>query len=276
MVAVTNPLLVFPTLLAFASASSQHVMPLPLQQCPLPNMMNQASHSQICLKSESSRLGNTTRKVEHRPPPSWVHSKPCTKSGKTEYCAFTQRSFSGNEGLSVVTTPERISRLAKGIFSDKKGKTRLPHSSGSSYEDAEIPGKGIGLIATKPIRAGQCVMTRTPAVMIDRSALDALSNDASVALLIQGVEALPTIHRDRYLNLTTHMDVASRITRISQIFAVNSFRTEVGDQGADFHSVFTESGCRPFVNRKKKGRKNTGTTNLQVELANIHSFTSQP
>ncbi|KAK7924446.1 hypothetical protein PG985_006500 [Apiospora marii] len=250
MVAVINPLLVFPTLLALASASSQHVTPLPWQQCPLPNSIDQAHHSQICLESEYSRLGNTTKKVEHRPPPSWVRSKPCTKSGKTEYCAFTKRSFSGSEGVSVVTTPERIARLAKGIFSDKGSQIRLPHSSASSYEDAEIPGKGIGLIATKPIRAGQSIMTRTPAVMIDRSCLDALTNDASVALLIQGVEALPTVHRDRYLNLTTHMDVASRQMRISQIFAVNSFRTGVGDQGADFHSVFTEISrlnhdCRP-------------------------------
>ncbi|KAK7969955.1 hypothetical protein PG996_001608 [Apiospora saccharicola] len=250
MVAATNPLLVFPTLLALASASSQHVTPSLSQQCPLPNSINQAQHSQICLKSESSRLNNTTKKVRHSSPPSWVRSKPCTKSGKTEYCAFTKPSFSGREGVSVVTTPERISRLAKGIFSDEKSQARLPHSSASSYEDAEIPGKGIGLIATKPIRAGQRIMTRTPAVMIDRSALDALSEDVAVALLVQGVEALPTVHRDRYLNLTTHLDVPDRQMRISQIFAVNSFRTGVGDQGADFHSVFTEISrlnhdCRP-------------------------------
>lgn len=243
MVALINTL-VFPTLLALASASPQDSTPLPLQQCPLPNSISQP-HSQICLKSKSSRLGNATKKVEHPSPPSWVRSKLCTISGKTEYCAFTKPSFSGNEGVSVVTTPERIAKLSKGIFSDKKGQTRLPtHSSASSYEDAEIPGKGIGLIATKPIRAGQRIMTRTPAVMVDRGALDALSEDASIALLVQGVEALPTVHRDRYLNLTTHLDVASRQTRISQIFAVNSFRTGVGDQGTDFHSVFTESKCR--------------------------------
>ncbi|KAK8050324.1 hypothetical protein PG994_012054 [Apiospora phragmitis] len=249
MVAVINTL-IFPTLWVLASASSHVGTPLLSQQCPLPIPAYQLQR-QTCLKSESSRPGNITKKVEHPVPPLWVRSKSCMNRGKTEYCAFTKPSFSGGEGVSVVTTPERVSRLeATGIFTDKEGQAPRLHNSASSYEDAEVPGKGIGLVATKPIRAGQRIMTRTPAVMIDRSALDALSEDESVALLVQGVEALPSIHRDRYLNLTTHLSVASHQTRISQIFAVNSFRTGVGDQGADFHSVFTEISrlnhdCRP-------------------------------
>ncbi|KAK7951081.1 uncharacterized protein PG986_006809 [Apiospora aurea] len=249
---VATNTLILPTLFAYASASSQLVTPLISQQCPLPKPIYHHPQSQICLESESApaRLGNITKKVEQQVPPSWVRSKPCISAGKTEYCAFTKPSFSSSEGVSVVTTPERLSKLAKGIFSDKRGQAQLSHNSADSYEDAEIPGKGIGLMATKPIRTGQRIMARTPAVMLDRGALDTLSEDESVELLIQGVEALPSIHRDRYLNLTTHISVPSREMRISQIFAVNSFRTGVGDQGADFHSVFTEISrlnhdCRP-------------------------------
>ncbi|KAK8125789.1 SET domain-containing protein 5 [Apiospora kogelbergensis] len=191
-----------------------------------------------------------TKKAEHQLPRSWVRGNHCFISGKTEYCAFAKPSFGNSEGVAVVTTPERVSKLATGIFSDKGGQTQPSHESVSFYEDAEIPGKGIGLIATKPIRAGQRIMARTPAVMIDRSALDTLSENESVALLVQGVEALPDLHRSRYLNLTTHGSFVDRQARISQIFAVNSFRTWVGDQGADFHSVFTEISrlnhdCRP-------------------------------
>ncbi|KAK6865229.1 hypothetical protein PG990_005327 [Apiospora arundinis] len=248
MVAFTTTL-IFPTLLACASASTRVVAPpLPLQQCPLPNSIYQPQ-SEICLKTESSHLGNTTKKIDQLPP-SWVRGNHCINSGRTKYCAFTKPSFSSNEGISLITTPKRVSKLATGILSDKKDHTQTPQHSASFYEDAEIPGKGIGLMATKPIRAGQRIMTRTPAVMIDRSALDTLSEDESIALLVQGVEALPEVHRNRYLNLTTHMTVVDRQMKISQIFAVNSFRTGVGDQEADFHSVFTEISrlnhdCRP-------------------------------
>lgn len=179
----------------------------------------------------------------------WVQAARCQRLGGEEYCAWTHAGFQGGEGISVVTTWARMSSLVGRLVfqnsGDDRGDLSQPRTS-PPYVEAAIPGKDVGLVAARAIRAGERLMVRTPAVLVDGRVLEDFGGARTVALLADAAAALPPAHRAQFLNLSTHGDVRTPEEVAHRVFAVNRFRTTLaaaaGEDGGlwDFHSVFTE------------------------------------
>jgi len=164
----------------------------------------------------------------------WSRGPICRRAGHNEFCAFTHSAFNSHLGISLITTPARILLLG----SQPPLNETLPSSSPSSvppppYQDVSIPGKGIGLVATEPIRAGRRVMAATPAVMVDDKAFRGLRRDDLAMLLGQAIVSLPEQHSGKFLNLSGHFsDEETQLDRVYKIFSTNAFRTPVVGVGA--------------------------------------------
>ena len=177
---------------------------------------------------------------------SWVQVGACHAHEGDNYCAFSNPLFSGGQGISVITTRESIPKIAsRSVFRNwgmpvATQSHREALGSSELYEVAKIPDKGFGLVATKTIRDGDLVMTRNPAVVVNANAVSGLNRDYLANLLKSGVESLSDVHRDQYLNLSTHSLAGTYEERIHKIFKTNSFRTGPHDGVSDFHSTFTE------------------------------------
>lgn len=119
-----------------------------------------------------------------------------------------------------------------------------------AWREQSIPGKDVGLVAARPIRRGERIMARTPAVMIDGAAVDALPVAAFAGLLHDAAASLPGPHRAQFFNLSTNYGsdgADANENEAYQIFATNAFRTGIADGEPDLHSVFRDGIFVPFL-----------------------------
>lgn len=171
----------------------------------------------------------------------WYRSDTCHEVGEDEICAFTQPSFNAGRGIALVTTALILQKMVSlPIFSNPGlQKPASKQSSSLSYRDEQIPGKGIGLVTTRPLRNNEAFLSRMPIVMVDDTAFKRLGRARLTDLLTQAIGDLPETHQAEYLNLTTHEEVKTHEERVHEIFMKNDFITPV-DGIVDFHSVFPQ------------------------------------
>ncbi|TPX10069.1 uncharacterized protein E0L32_001266 [Thyridium curvatum] len=168
----------------------------------------------------------------------------CYPFSHEKFCTYTNRHFKQGEDVSIITTEERFHELSRlSVFQDDiESINEQPWLRDTKrFKDVQIPGKGIGLIATQPIRTGHQVLSRSPAVMLDGRAVRT-ANRAGLASLLQHAAAdLPEPHRSEFFKLSKHDHVSNPGEDSYDIFATNAFRTTIPDQGWEFHSIFTEA-----------------------------------
>lgn len=237
-----------PTVLATSThVAEQRLLP-PATFCPR-EPFGAWRVSGVCPVDGPSALGNesTTRS----PGDEWRKGTLCHEipgGSEAEFCTFTHASFHHGLGVSIITTPEVFRKLSQMPVLKQHGAAPgplRPNEASPPYRDVPIPGKGIGLVAARPVEAAEVYMARTPAVMLDDTAFRLLGRARLTALLTQAVDDLPHAHRAEYLTLTAHDEVEHHADRVYQIFMKNNFRTEI--QGVEvFHSAFTQ-GKHPAV-----------------------------
>jgi hypothetical protein len=174
----------------------------------------------------------------------WFRSDSCHQVGSDEFCAFTQPSFDAGRGIALVTTAEILQKMASlPIFTEKKLQriASQPFTT-PAYRDEQIPGKGIGLVAVRPLGNNEQFLRRMPIVMVDDIAFKRLGRASLTDLLTQAIGDLPEAHQVDYLNLTAHVEVENHQDRVYEIFMKNDFVVAV-EGIADFHSVFSQSEC---------------------------------
>ena len=202
--------------------------------------------SSICLVRQSSPPAETrhvTIGYDRSEDPSWVQTGTCHRLREGKACVFTQPRFNAGAGISIITTKERLTEISHRFTSSAaagESKENEPLRIPKRYKEEEMPGKGIGLVATQPIRTGSRIMARSAAVMVDDRALRALATNELTELLVLAVQTLPSHHRLQFLNLSTHEGANSYADQVYKIFTTNAYRTSV-DGGSDFHSTFVES-----------------------------------
>ncbi|KAM7202988.1 SET domain containing protein [Naviculisporaceae sp. PSN 640] len=221
-----------------------------------PTQGNQPSQSQSQPQSEPTSQQQTQpnqqqaqpKKEEKKASSPWSRGAICRRVGQDDFCAFTHSSFNNGEGISVITTPLIFVGLSTQAPLNAPVSAKQSAESGNfaPYKDVSVPGKGIGLVATEPIRSGKRIMARTPAVMVDDRAFRGLRKDDLALLLAQAILALPDLHRDRFMNLSSSHDSHSssstpgvpeeqdakaqakkKVDLIYQIFTTNAFKTTV-------------------------------------------------
>lgn len=202
---------------------------LPFGTWPLPT---------TCPIDISNPIDNETVPVQDN---QWYRSDICHEVGQDEICAFTQPSFNDGHGIALVTTAQLLQKMVSlPIFADPGFKKPASEQRISlAYRDEQIPGKGIGLVATRLLKNSEPLLSRMPIVMVDDTAFKRLGRARLTDLLTQAIGDLPETHQAEYLNLTTHEEVKTHDERVYEIFMKNDFITPV-EGIMDFHSVFPE------------------------------------
>lgn len=175
----------------------------------------------------------------------WVKGDACHGLGPSQFCTFTHPRFNRGLGIALITT-DAILEDVLSLFTSQTPDSEVGRPAAvPPYEAKEIPGKGVGLIATRDIRQGELIMARTPAVVVDGTAFNNLSTNHLTQALAHAIKSLPQQHHHDYLQLSTHDDATTYEERVYKIFATNNFRTKFKN-GKDFHSTFTEGSGSPF------------------------------
>lgn len=210
--------------------------------CPIPPIGIWQS-SITCPVEIPNSTDNETVSVQDN---QWFRSDTCHEVGSDNFCAFTQPSLNANRGIVVVTTAEILEKVVSlPIFTVPDSQQAvLDHMQSTSlaYRDERIPGKGIGLIATRALQNNEAFLTRMPIVMVDDTAFKRLGRARLTELLAQGIGDLPQAHQAEYLNLTTHGEVKTDDEKVYEIFMKNDFITPI-DGIMEFHSVFPQGQC---------------------------------
>lgn len=102
-------------------------------------------------------------------PPVCVRSRDRSETSKL--CTYSIPSLRGGRGMSIITKPNIASGLASVLqdpdiawLGKERGSPLVPDLDGA-FEVREIPGKGAGVIATRPIAEGQVVMMELPLIV---------------------------------------------------------------------------------------------------------------
>lgn len=233
--------------LALASLSEHHQTQ---QICANPNPLL-TLQLDSCIPSETVLTKVKNSSDQNIPSPkTWRSSSFCRGSRIDKFCVFTNPSFNYGEGVSVVTTGKSISIIASRPAFEVGNEKLEPEPKSTPYRETQIPGKDVGLVATRTIKAGELIMARIPGLMVNENAIQKLGRKTVSELLIRAVDDLPFHHRQSLLNLSTHSAPSDYGDKIYRILQTNSFRTGYHDGDNAFYSLFTEVSrinhdCRP-------------------------------
>ncbi|KAL2180570.1 uncharacterized protein P884DRAFT_282875 [Thermothelomyces heterothallicus CBS 202.75] len=171
----------------------------------------------------------------HELPDPWKGPEQCHAG----FCLFSNSEAGG--GLSLITTP----RIAHLIATSKE----IPESTGiepEAFYEAEVPGKGSGLIANRTIHKGEVIMQRGPALLIQSVPHIDLEPGRRLELYQAAVDRLPEPMRSRFLRQAGDT-VYDKVEK-------NSFRVFLdGDRKHSIHlGLFPDMSkfnhdCRPNV-----------------------------
>lgn len=206
---------------------------------------------QICPATQISQ--KSTDSVTNKPS-AWLKGDVCHYLGSDEVCSFTHPEFNDGLGVTLITTAGRLEGVS--AFPAMSGQGGLqksapgaggtqPDQGEAPYQDEFIHGKGIGLVATREIKAGELIIARTPTVLVDDEAFTDLGAETLTILLVEAIGNLPQQHQIRYMNLSTHDAVESDAERIYQVFVKNNFRVRLHNI-IDFHATFVDGTLSSF------------------------------
>ncbi|KAK6842088.1 short/branched chain specific acyl-CoA dehydrogenase [Apiospora arundinis] len=175
--------------------------------------------SMSCPISDPHKLKLTydeTDAAEHR----WIGPHSCLG----RFCVWSNDGY-GDGGASIVTTLSNKHKVAQ----ISKRAHDVDHDT-SHFQAAAIPGKGIGLVATRLIRRGERIMAMRPALVVHEDLIDELALDSQNKLLDQATRALPEERRGIFLAQAGELGGH----RIADILFTNSFQVSLS-MGGDWH-----------------------------------------
>ncbi|KAI0166925.1 SET domain-containing protein [Hypoxylon sp. FL1284] len=208
----------------------------------------------VCVPSEAPHVAHDGPSSEAQSPlKAWKPSGFCRGVRAEKFCVFTNPTFNHGEGISIITTGASIAKIAtRSAFIPGESEQGDQSSSDPAppYREVELEGKGIGLVTTRTIRAGELVMARTPGIMVNEHAIKVLGRKAMSELLVRAVDDLPQQHRAALLSLSSHSRAIDAGDLIFKILETNSFRTGYHDGVNPFYSLFAEVSranhdCKP-------------------------------
>ena len=191
----------------------------------------------MLFKADTSELWKTPDERyepprDYKVPPPWKGPEQCF----TEFCLFSNPD--AGEGMALITTARNAYITAS---------SPIPPSTGvepTAYYEAEVSGKGAGLIANRTIRKGEIVMQRAPVLLIQSTPHLDLDPELREKLYQTAIDKLPEVTRERFLRQTGDT-IYDKIEK-------NSFRMFVnGDKKHSLHlALFPEVSkfnhdCRP-------------------------------
>lgn len=178
----------------------------------------------------------------------WTRASSCSTSvnGTNEYCVFISSTFANGRGIGVVASPERADYLANlESFTNEdllKPENKEYDPEKTPYKFVHVPGKDMGVVATRPIFRGDHLMSFTPAVVIDYGAFDDLAEPEVMRLQTEAVDHLPSSLKAKFLELSTHDGASDHVERVEKILKTNAFDVDITDaREQGLYVVFPES-----------------------------------
>lgn len=176
----------------------------------------------------------------------WTGASLCTANGTQEYCVFESSTFAGGRGLVMVTTPERAEYVASlPAFVDENAlihENKGPDAEVALFRFAHVPGKGMGVVARRPIYRGDHLMSFTPAIIIDNGVFEDLAAVDVERLQTQAADRLPSGLRSIFMNLSTHDGATNHSHKVDKILRTNAFNINIMDDNENgLYVVFPES-----------------------------------
>jgi hypothetical protein len=164
----------------------------------------------------------------------WSHRPYCvTPANWPKYsprlCVFTAANFRGQNGLSLLATPELAASIADSmddslIPPDQRDHPASPLSPSPdlAYTVEELPGRGKGIVASRKIRKWETVLLDFPAIIVQRDYHSALNKKQKETMLQKMVNQLPDTQRDEVLSLSRDIngEMIEGILR-SNVFSVD-------------------------------------------------------
>jgi hypothetical protein len=177
----------------------------PLYTIDLQTSMNGLKEYPLCSQHSglSTSTVHTEKEADYAP---WSHAPICTSilpGINDTLCVYTDTSFAENRGISIFTTPHLANRFASlPAFRDTSALTsQAINKPTDTYQATSIPGKGIGMLASRPLAVGDRVTAYTPAFLAYlESELSTLDREA---LWRTATEQLPSTLKEKFLGLAT-------------------------------------------------------------------------
>ncbi|KAK1829342.1 hypothetical protein QBC39DRAFT_384222 [Podospora conica] len=225
--------------------------------CPLPGSSAPWSHPPLC------------------PPP----SNPSVGGDLPDPCLYTHSTFRGNTGLTLLTSPDIAASLAPTLddttvpppFRSHITSPQHPLSLSPSAEAeaargftiVPLPGRGLGVLATRPLAKGELVMVAAPVLLVRSDFVTTTTTGgASEAggrfsvrqqegVLERGARQLPMETQRRLAGLARRGEEHTSFGGlVRDVLGTNAFHLEV--EGVDHLALYLEPsrmnhGCRPNV-----------------------------
>lgn len=208
--------------------------------------LNPLPHQITCPPTTDDKTPPSKRTQWSFPPICVTSLDPAVTS---KLCTFTVSTLRGGPGMSIITTPVVAAQLSS-TFQDpdiawleKQRKSRLAGLPGPlpPYEVKEIPGKALGMVATRAIAAGESVLVELP-VMVKIGDPSPWNRDAAVPVMIQAAKRLPAEDQARLLQMARQ---GGDKFIIDDIFITNGFFVSIA--GVDHTGLFPEAAVCTYA-----------------------------
>ncbi|PVH95960.1 SET domain-containing protein [Periconia macrospinosa] len=168
----------------------------------------------------------------------WTHPPICTdilQSINDKLCVYTNSSFANNRGISIFTTPKLSTSFANlPAFQDPTAHADININS-DMWITAELPGRGIGMTASRPLTFKDRITAYTPLFLaFMESELSTMEREKFWSTAIQ---RLPMEMHNMYLNLAKVYRIES--VKYQDVVKANAFQVEV--DGANHLALFPET-----------------------------------
>lgn len=170
----------------------------------------------------------------------WSHAPVCTpvlQSINDTLCVYTDATFAHNRGISLFTTPTLAKKFASlPAFRNPSALTAQGINQPThAYRATPIPGKGIGMLASRPLKFGDRVTAYTPAFIAYLES--ELSTPDREAFWRVAIEQLPEALRSEFLSLATVY--GDERIRVQDVVKANTFQVVL--EGVNHLAVWPET-----------------------------------
>ncbi|KIW05732.1 uncharacterized protein PV09_03589 [Verruconis gallopava] len=184
----------------------------------------------------------------------WSTSPRCLAhyNETTKYCVYTSQSFAANRGISIFANSDHSDKYARlqGL-SDPAVVEGCNAETDPRFTSQPIPGKGLGLVASRPISRGEELFRSTPVVIIEEGLDELFDESDRLPFYHLAIKQLPDGSRRLFHDLMGHFggDVVEDIIN-TNCFAVALHVGADDDEAVAATAVFPEMSrmnhdCRP-------------------------------
>jgi hypothetical protein len=175
----------------------------------------------------------------------WTRKPSCSQThSNQQYCTFTDSKLSNGRGVSIVTTPDIASQISDlAIFRESSQSSPRGSSISQPYIAQNIPGKGVGLVATRTLFTGDMIFAYPPASIHHNGIFQSMPMREREFIVRDSINRLPSETRKLWWNLDWQ---GSRDDLAEDIINTNSFKVFLG-KNRTLHSMMSPEMSVSFL-----------------------------